>query len=148
MILRSLLIVATPYTNIHKRMYTYVYTYIQTYVVRYINIYSGLSCRFTARCSWQKGFIHKFVYTYTYVYIFRYIHMCIYIVGALLRMYRELQVTGKTLWTRHMYDDTCYVCVYTCYVCVYTYTNIHIHIYRAIMQDVQCSMADVWGGYG
>jgi len=67
--------------------------------------------------------------------------MYTYIVGALLRMYRELQVTGKTLWTRHMYD-------YTCYVCVYTYTNIHIHIYRAIMQDVQCSMADVRGGYG
>ena len=121
MLLRSLLIVATPYTNIHKRMYTYVYTYIQTYVVRYINIYSGLSSRFTARCSWQKGFIHKYVYTYTYVYIFRYIHMCIYIVGALLRMYRELQVTRK----KNAVDAT-HVCLYMLYVCIYIYIYIYI----------------------
>ena len=124
-ILRSLLIVATPYQtsgDLHtKRLSWGIYLFYVTYIYIYIHAYMYIHI-YICTCVCVNMYMHIDLYAYTYSYIFivsyAYIGMSLYIFIYI-----------------YIYID----------VCTHTYMNIYIHIYICMyiyMYDI-CFQTDI-----
>jgi len=133
-ILRSLLIVATPYcewlpfsSTWAERLYTYiiicmcmiyVYVYIYVYVL-YNNMYVYHFC------------ICVYVCIYICIHIRSYVHAHVSICMCIISVYVYMYVYIYVYIYVHMYTHMClYVCVSFLYMCVYLY--IHMYTYTFI----------------